>query len=575
MKFHLPACIAVIFLLFLVWNPVLALAQESDSSGDSQTGESSDQEAPDLPEMDLKTIYYTTNQGDSYLLITSDEAKERNRICLVLIPWGEDPEDYLIRTEWTVSSGLDQFQLIGITSDWKNNPEGSDELIQTIFEERSEELLDQNCDLFLIGYEDGADFAMEEAIVHTERYAGLVTIGGEGLSTKRLEELADAKEQFPLNIWMIISQKTSQITRNLSYWKSVNHITGASGSSYRLKFADELYMPATSTAGKITVQESRMGIVLVSRESDYENASVTATISRCFITKVHSDQVTFRDQVSGGEIVGFDNWKFTYNRMQFEGQQRDYWVYTPSRLFTGEDPASLVLCLHGSGGNGEDMIFRTRWHETAEKENIVVLYPSSLYKNGYQHYWQNIDEEISFLMKLVEWACDTYSIDRSRIYVTGYSNGAGMAQNLAVHESAVFAAAALSAPVYFDEDYFGPVEDIHEVAILFSYGSEDKYLDEFQMTAEIDDLPALRHLEYWRGLYGFKQEFYSCEIKGKFTTYTFTNRDQIPVCKWMVVEGKEHSYPQEEVELYYEFLHNYTKGDNGELYYCTELVRSK
>ena len=48
----------------------------------------------------------------------------------------------------------------------------------------------------------------------------------------------------------------------------------------------------------------------------------------------------------------------------------------------------------------------------------------------------------------------------------------------------------------------------------------------------------------------------------------------IPVCQWIIVDEKEHSYPKEEVPIYFDFLRHYTRGEEGELYYDGTLVRS-
>ena len=113
------------------------------------------------------------------------------------------------------------------------------------------------------------------------------------------------------------------------------------------------------------------------------------------------------------------------------------------------------------------------------------------------------------------------------------------------------------------------------MAILFSYGTDDPSLSYYHMTADIDDTPAIRHLGYWRALYGFAQEFYQCEKKGKFTIYTFRSQNFLPICQWIKVDGKKHEYPKEEVEIYYNFLKNYSKAESGDLYYLDMQVTSR
>ncbi|MBR3402368.1 MAG: hypothetical protein IKG67_09060 [Parasporobacterium sp.] len=470
------------------------------------------------------------------------------------------------KTEWSLFAQIDRFDIALLSASWEEDP-----FVFSYYEDVYGSLTESSDyqTMFLIGYEQGADFAAKEASEHTDRYDGLVTLGGNGIEKDILQGSTEQEEEIPLSVWIINTGKTSSDTKNLSYWKARNQIKGSSLQSWKCRFADELFLPAASSADGIDPEISRMGIVVFSREEEYRTHFVSGKIARNFISTVTRDSVCFRDPVTGGEITEIHDPGFTYNRMEYQGQQRDCWIYVPDQKRKTDQPFSLILCLHGSGGNGEDMIFRSGWHENAAEMNSIILYPSSLYRNGYQHYWQNIPEEISFIRYLVERVCSLYPVDPSRIYVTGYSNGAGMAQNLVIRCSDLFAAAALSAPVYFDEEYYGPLdpESLNEAAILFSYGEDDPYLKYFNNTAEIDDIPAIRHLEFWRRFYGFNQEDYQYDKKGKFRIYTYQSKNMLPVCQWIVVDEKEHSYPKEEVPIYFDFLRHYTRGTEGKLYY--------
>lgn len=543
-----------------------------ESAGGAVTeGEPTPEEAQALNQtLEQTVISYNTEEGHEYIAYMNDKNDDRQITCLLFVPYGEQAEDFMEETEWSFFSALDKFNVVCLSFDWENKSDEAQSYIDAVYNDISESLLDTGSEVFLIGYENAADFAEEEAIKHSDRYVGAILIGTDGLSSDTLAQY-NAGDVNPLSLWLVAESRAVKLDDSLSFWKTVNSIADADYTSYYISYADALYLPACSSVDDAVGNDS-MGAIYINYDSNYRESSVTGSICRNFIGQIKSDEISFRGNIAGGEIFSFNDWHFTYYRTQYEGLQRDYWLYIPDGQALSSSASSVILCLHGSGGNGEDMIFRANWQSVADKNNCIVIYPSSLYVAGKQHYWMNIDKETDYLAHLVEEVCEKYNVDRTRIYVTGFSNGSGMAQAMAVKYSDIFAAAALGAPAYFDEEYADLPTDSYNVAVLFSYGTEDKYLKEFNITADIDDNAAVSHLKYWRNKYGFSQDDYECETEGKYTTYTFCNKYDIPVCKWIVVEGKKHEYPRDEVPMYYEFLSAYTKDEEGNLYYNGELV---
>ena len=85
-----------------------------------------------------------------------------------------------------------------------------------------------------------------------------------------------------------------------------------------------------------------------------------------------------------------------------DGNYRTFYHNKPGSLKKG---ASLVFVLHGSGGNGKDLMDRTaNLRQKTVNENVLLVYP-----NGYKKYWnecrkvasslanqENINEEAFF-----------------------------------------------------------------------------------------------------------------------------------------------------------------------------------
>ncbi len=134
--------------------------------------------------------------------------------------------------------------------------------------------------------------------------------------------------------------------------------------------------------------------------------------------------------------------------LEYAGQQRRYFVHVPPGYSPGT-PVPLVLALHGGGGRARNMAQLSNFNRVADRAGSLVVYPE-----GIDHHWndgrgvqdyraqrENIDD-VGFLAQLVTHLAGRYSVDRTRVYVTGVSNGGLMANRLGCERAEVFAAIA-------------------------------------------------------------------------------------------------------------------------------------
>jgi polyhydroxybutyrate depolymerase len=125
------------------------------------------------------------------------------------------------------------------------------------------------------------------------------------------------------------------------------------------------------------------------------------------------------------------------------GERRSYLLYVPERV--APSPA-LVLFLHGRGGSPAGIRERTRagFDALADREGFLVAYPAALHgawNTG--HRWARSDaDDVAFLSALIDQVIAEYRVDPRRVYVTGFSNGAGMSYWLACARSDKIAALA-------------------------------------------------------------------------------------------------------------------------------------
>lgn len=101
---------------------------------------------------------------------------------------------------------------------------------------------------------------------------------------------------------------------------------------------------------------------------------------------------------------------------------------------------SLIFVLHGSGGNGKQMMDRAiELDKLSSSENFIVVYP-----DGYKRYWnecrkaaatppnfENINEEV-FFEAMIQYFKKQYWINEKKVFVVGTSGGGHMAYKLAM-----------------------------------------------------------------------------------------------------------------------------------------------
>jgi poly(3-hydroxybutyrate) depolymerase len=144
------------------------------------------------------------------------------------------------------------------------------------------------------------------------------------------------------------------------------------------------------------------------------------------------------------------------------GNLHTWYEYVPSSYNKSDLPVPLLVSLHGGGNNGEGAAKATTFTTIADRENFIILYPEATLsyedEEGRHHEWNAFymnnksEDETYWLKLLIEKICNDYRIDRSRIYLTGHSNGDQMALQLAVTYPELFAACAgLNGPTHPDK----------------------------------------------------------------------------------------------------------------------------
>ncbi|HEX2946345.1 MAG TPA: PHB depolymerase family esterase [Clostridia bacterium] len=127
------------------------------------------------------------------------------------------------------------------------------------------------------------------------------------------------------------------------------------------------------------------------------------------------------------------------------GNMAHTWLeHVPRRIKDNPSkPVPLVIFSHGAFDNPMKAADMSKWHEIGEKKGFITVYP--LAGNGV-NFNLNLDEslpdDVGYYLALIRYLKDKYPIDSSRVYLSGFSNGAGMSQVMALLHPELFAAIA-------------------------------------------------------------------------------------------------------------------------------------
>ena len=149
------------------------------------------------------------------------------------------------------------------------------------------------------------------------------------------------------------------------------------------------------------------------------------------------------------------------------GKARAYYLFVPDKL-NKDQPAPLILLLHGSGRNGFSLV--DKWKDLAKKEGIILVGPDAINSEM----WSTPVDGPDFFHDLITELQTKYPIDPHRLYVFGHSAGACFALYMALYESEYFAATAIHAGSLNNEDLVIVKRARRKIPIYIAVGTVDR-----------------------------------------------------------------------------------------------------
>ncbi len=164
-------------------------------------------------------------------------------------------------------------------------------------------------------------------------------------------------------------------------------------------------------------------------------------------------------------LGGFSNLK-AQESIKVGSATRQMIVYAPSGI---EQNRPLVISMHGRSQTMTDQKNQTQFQSVAQANNFVLVFPQSD-GNDWQLWGDN---DINFILAIIDEMDNRYGIDRNRVYLSGFSMGGMMCYYAATRIADKIAAFAPVSGFLMD----GPnTNSSRPVPIIHIHGADDNFV---------------------------------------------------------------------------------------------------
>lgn len=219
--------------------------------------------------------------------------------------------------------------------------------------------------------------------------------------------------------------------------------------------------------------------------------------------------------------------------LQVGDLKREYLLHVPEE-YDSRGPAPLLMMFHGSGGTLDGMARTSGWISQSEYEKYLVAIPNGFPNDDGMRVWRdgrggrgsNVDD-VAFTRLMIEDVSARLKVNRKRIFVAGFSNGAGLAYRLATEMGDIVAAIApVAGRINVEVEKLA--RPVPAIAIV---GTKDGGFEPDRVAAE-----------RWAGLVGCSAPT-DTSRDGRYSWVTFRNCPAKADVVSYTVDGWEHYWP--------------------------------
>ena len=326
--------------------------------------------------------------------------------------------------------------------------------------------------------------------------------------------------------------------------------------------SDNRYNFSVRTSDGTQATETSFSIVVSESESNNE---LRNTLSDCV-------------EQSGEDVFGRQLSNTFKCRLDSDNSSREFFVYIPEKYTNGRSPAALLLSLHGYTSTARANLGYSGFQSLADQEGFLVVYPQGTILPTTQETHWNVGgwtvgsetDDVLFIGQLLDHLEQNLSLDLSRIYSTGMSNGGFMSYELACQLSERIAAIASVTGSMTPETYAKcnpkravPVLQIHgrlDLVVPYAGNAFTTPIDEVMLywSRENNCSPESEKLSIpdstGDGLGGKTERFKSCDNNSSVELITLTAMRH----EWPIANSIYRSHDLDAAENIWEFLSSFS-----------------
>lgn len=236
-------------------------------------------------------------------------------------------------------------------------------------------------------------------------------------------------------------------------------------------------------------------------------------------------------------------------------------IHIPKGYKPGTKP-TLVLVLHGAGGNGTGILEQDRWASKADKEGFIAVAPDGLpalprlaadFRTN-PRLWNSGQlrpkspraaiDDVAYVRLLLDELKEKLPYDESQVFSTGHSNGGGMTFRLATELSERFAAIGTVAGMMAMENP-NPTKPLPTLYIL---GTKDPLMPLNSGEVKLPwgtrkNPPVSEPLAAWAKAIGCETEPKTLSEKEGLKKVEYLSKAKGPTLSVIYIEGHGHHWP--------------------------------